>query len=341
MSEHSIHTHPNNTGNLKVVVTIDTGARGWELLAPGGSIGKHPIIDGCEFLLNPEQPTEADFWIVFANARPHDIVMCAPANTLFIAGEPEEKKIYPKAFYRQFGHIVDTHAKSGHPGLVLHASCLSWHIGLGHASCCYEISHAQLSAMACPNEVANKISVVCSNAAFTPGQRQRLAFLAELKELLGDQLVHFGRGFQPVDDKLEAIHGFRFHLVMENCRTPHYWTEKLSDTYLGWAFPLYIGCPNLSDYFPEPSYQDLDIQQPEQAAATIRKLLATPRDEHERKAVAIGRDLILNRYNPWVIWASWAKKFHQPDARPEKTQIRSHRAFRPFPRGLLYRLKTR
>ena len=143
-----------------------------------------------------------------------------------------------------------------------------------------------------------------------------------------------------MDDKLDAIRGYRFHLVLENCRVPHYWTEKLSDSYLGWSFPLYVGCTNLRDYFPEKFFLALDINDPEGAAQQIGQLLAIPPDEAELAVVAEGRHLVLYVYNPWVAWARWAEKFHDPKALSRPWVIRSHKAFRPFPRGLAFRLKN-
>lgn len=324
---------------LRVVVTIGANSTGWELLAPGHVKGQNPVVGNCEFFLNPESPIDADYWIVFANARPRDMMRCAPENTLFIAGEPEEKKVYPKAFYRQFYRIIDTHLKSGHPRVTLHAPCLSWHIGLNHHTGVFEKSHSELAAVMCPPNRLNQVSVVCSDAAFTSGQRERLRFLECLKESLGDKLVHFGRGFRPVDDKLDAIRGYRFHLVMENCRVPHYWTEKLSDAYLGWSFPLYVGCTNIGDYFPAESMEILNIDDPEGVALRIGELLESPRDAVELAALAEARRLALDVYNPWVAWARWAEQFHHAGAVAEDLVIRSHKAFRPFPRGLLFRLR--
>lgn len=338
--------NPSNSGGdasdlLRVVVTIDTKVTGWEILAPFLDAGKNPRIGRCEFILNPESSVDADFWIVFANARAFDEIRCAPENTLFVAGEPEEKKIYPVAFYAQFHRIIDTHLRSRHPRVVLHAPCLSWHIGFDHVRSNFDIGYAELAEMECPTEVENKVSVVCSDATFTSGQRERLEFLDKLKDRLGDRLVHFGRGYRPVDDKIDAIKGYRFHLVLENCRVPHYWTEKISDAYLGWAFPLYVGCPNLSDYFPEESFVSMDMSAPDRAVDKIEELLATPRDVREKTAVGEGRNLVLNRYNPWIAWAGWAEQFYDASANSGKTVIRSHKAFRPFPRGLLFRLKNR
>jgi hypothetical protein len=326
---------------LRVVVTMESTSSGWHLLAPGGAAGGNPRIGRCEIRLNPERPVEADYWIVFANARPCDRMHCAPENTLFIAAEPEEKKVYPLRFYRQFHRIIDTHTRSGHPRITLHAPCMSWHVGYNHRSRRFDIGHHDLSALRHPAEIVNKVSVVCSDAAFTSGQRERLAFLTELKRHLGPRLVHFGRGFRPVDDKLDAILGYRCHLVLENCRAPHYWTEKISDAYLGWTFPFYSGCPNLADYFPQDSFEPLDPGNARDAAQRIIAKLDSPAGEDERQAVAEARRRVLYDYNPWVAWARWAVEYHQPEAAPVDLTLRSHKAFRPFPRGLFHRILHR
>lgn len=322
---------------LRVVVTLEPDRGGWQLLAPGGN----PRVGRCDIRLNPTGAVEADYWIVFANARPADRVRCAPENTLFIAAEPEEKKVYPMAFYRQFHRLIDTHDRSRHPRLIRHAPCAAWHLGFDHREGGFTFGYDWLNALPPPAAYHNQVSVVCSNAAGTPGQRQRLAFLAELKSRLGDRLVHFGRGFNPVADKLDAILGYRYHLVMENCRARDYWTEKLADAYLGWAFPLYLGCPNLGDYFPEASFASLDIGDPALAAERISRLLDREPDDAQRAAVAAGRRLVLDRYNPWLAWARWAETYHQAGAAATWLTIRSHKAFRPFPRGWWYRWRTR
>ena len=52
------------------------------------------------------------------------------------------------------------------------------------------------------------------------------------------------------------------HIAVENHIAPHHWTEKLSDSFLGYCLPFYIGCPNAADYFPEQSFIGLDIEDP-------------------------------------------------------------------------------
>jgi len=313
---------------------MDCAPGGMEWLTPGGGLrwGR------CRFDFNPEPGGRADFSAVLGNARPYDRFMVAPQNTLFIAGEPLSKKLYPQAFYRQFGHVVDSHAASRHPHLHVSALGLNWHVGLDRRSHRYRYGYDHLTALACP-EKQNRIAVVCSNASKTEGQRRRLALLEGLKQRLGDRLVHFGRGFEPIDDKMEAILPYRFQLVLENGVEPHYWTEKLADAYLGWAYPVYLGCPNVADYLPAEALLSINDLGVDTAAARIAELLDQPLGPQREAALAEARHRILNVYNPFAWAAHWAEALYRPGLTEKTVTLRSHKAFRRFPRGHLFRLR--
>lgn len=303
------------------------------LLSPGGKLEW----DKCRFDLNPEHSDPADFAIVLYNARPRDRFPCALENTLFIAAEPLAKKVYPHRYYQQFYHILDTHTLSQHPRVIETALCLPWHVGLDLKTGSYRFGYDYLATLPDPSK-ENRISVVCSDAAFTEGQRRRLQFLHALKQRLGDRLVHYGRGFESIADKLDAILPHRLHLALENSESPHYWTEKLTDAYLGWAFPMYVGCPNLEDYFSANSFVRLNPMKPDDAAARIKAKLDAPASAEENAAIAEARRRVLSEYNPFAWCARWAQQLYRPGPRQQLT-LRSHKAFRPFPQGWLYRLR--
>jgi hypothetical protein len=318
---------------LRVAITSSINHGGLELLCPNRELrwGR------CEFLLNPPRGTPCDFWIVWAGSRDRDQLRVASANTLFIAGEPPSKKIYPERFYAQFHRVVSTHAADPHPRVTTSLPGLNWHVGLNRDDNRYTYGYDELKQLQ-PGEKTNKISVVCSNLTTTAGQRQRLALLDFLKAALGDTLVHFGRGFTPIGDKMDAILPHRFHLVLENSSSADYWTEKLSDAYLGWAHPIYAGCPNLGDYFPAAGFTAVDVTQPAAALEVIRAKL---RHGSDLATVAQCRDLILDTYNPFARFAHWAELYHEGGQAATMVSITTHKAFRPFPRGLLYRWRNR
>jgi len=321
---------------LRVVITTTVNHADMTLLCPAG----RPRWGRCDFLLNPPRGTACDYWIVFAGSRDRDQMLCAPENTLFIAGEPPSKKVYPEKFYAQFHRVVSTHAADPHPRVTTSLPGLNWHVGLDRDEDRYHYGYDALKALV-PGPKTSRISVVCSNLTTTSGQRQRLGFLHHLKSAFGDGIIHYGRGFSPIADKMDAILPHRFHLVLENSCSPDYWTEKLADAYLGWAHPIYVGCPNLADYFPADGFTLVDMNRPEQALAVIQNLLARPPDVSETEAVARCRDLVLDTYNPFARFAHWAEHFHQQGKAARLLAITTHKAFRPFPRGLLYRMKSK
>lgn len=318
-----------NTGtergrDLLVRISIGFAISGVEHFTPESSMR----VGRCVFLFNPPDQEPCDFWIVFGNSRHGESAKVAPCNTLFIVGEPPAKKLYPGAYYKQFKHVVDTHAGSKHPGLVIDALCLFWLVGFSWKRNGFLYGYDDLKSLPYPRK-DNRVSVVCSSTAKTPGQKRRLAFLKALKERLGDRIVHHGKGFQTVDDKMDAILPYRFHLVLENSQSDHYWTEKLADAYLGWAFPLYVGCSNLNEYFDMDSFSALDMDDLDAAVASIERLLATPQCENEKKLISAARELLLEKYNPFQRFSMWVERFYREEP-AELVKILSPKSFYPF-----------
>lgn len=308
---------------LTIRLSIAMAPQGVNLYTPNGSMRWGDSV----FELNPPDGSPCDFWVVHSYSAEREIARVAPTNTLFINGEPPAKKRYPRAFYNQYHHVLDSHPNTGHPRTILYTPCVGWHVGLDTFNNRYAFGYDFLKTLQPPAK-QNRISVVCSNVVKTAGQRQRLAFLNALKQRLGDQVVHFGRGFTPVSDKMEVIGPYRYNLVLENSVSPHYWTEKLADAYLGWAFPVYSGCPNLSEYFPPDSFLPIDIRDQDAAIRTIENLLKRP-EPPDLTGVAQARQLMLDYYSPFAICDRLAQQLIVA-APPELVTIRHHRAFRPW-----------
>jgi len=233
---------------------------------------------------------------------------------------------------------VDSHAESCHPHLYVSALGLNWHVGLDKETNSYCYGYDFLNTLPCP-EKQNRISVICSSASKTEGQRQRLRLLDGLKQRLGDRLVHFGRGFEQIGDKMDAMLPYRYHLVLENSVLDNYWTEKRADAYLGWSYPVYLGCPNVADYLPERAHLSINALDAGSAAARIEQLLDMPLLPEQLDAMEEARYRILNVYNPFAWAAYWATRLHNPDLGKRRVTLRSHKAFRSFLRGYLFRVR--
>ena len=84
-------------------------------------------------------------------------------------------------------------------------------------------------------------------------------------------------------------------ISIENSSQMNYFSEKINDCYLYWSLPIYWGCPNISDFFPEKSYRLLDINDPE----SILQIINEPISDYEIKDLKEARNLVIYKYNIW------------------------------------------
>lgn len=87
------------------------------------------------------------------------------------------------------------------------------------------------------------VSMIASNKSWLPGHQQRLHMIEQLK----DYVPLFGRGFQEVELKEEALADYMFSVAIEN--KDDWFTEKLLDCFLTGTVPIFWGTPNLSKWF--------------------------------------------------------------------------------------------
>jgi len=210
-------------------------------------------MEHAHFLLNESSPDAQ--WLAVLDEPPADFETQVPVarRVLFIT-EPPEVKIYPASYLRQFGYVISPYAVRGASkgSLLLENSCLTWHLGVNAADNAYtsEIKNlAELRLLPVP-EKTKMLSVICSTKTFTQAQRKRIAFVEKLQARFGDAVDIYGRGRNPISDKAQAILPYKYHLVLENSYLENSWTEKLSDTWLGYAYPIYLGAPNIERCCP-------------------------------------------------------------------------------------------
>jgi len=285
-----------------LTVRISTAARDWPWLrqTPGGS----GIWGNCRFVV--DEPVEScDLWVVYDGLLEPESTRCPPGATLFITAEPPSVKLYRPAFVAQFGAVRTCHRQLTHPHVTLGQPALPWHVGRrqqSHHNLGFTHDYDELKRIAAiPKD--RLISVISSDKVQTAGHRRRLALVRQLKAHFGGRLDVFGRGIREVNDKWDAIAPYRYHVALENGVYPHYWTEKLSDAFLAGAFPLYLGCPNVGEYFPAGSFAPLDANDPARAIATIEQVIADQRYERAVDDLTEARRLVLDRYNLFPVLA--------------------------------------
>ena len=87
------------------------------------------------------------------------------------------------------------------------------------------------------------ISIIASEKRETEGHKLRHEIIDAIRKdpVVSKYVDVFGRGYNPVDYKLEALKDYRFSIVIENEKTPFWFTEKLIDCFMTGTVPIYWG----------------------------------------------------------------------------------------------------
>ena len=249
----------------------------------------------------PDHPQAETCLVVFDEAPAGFCTTVPRERRILFVTEPPEIKKYPRSYLAQFGTVVSPYdfRSVERRSMIIGNPCLNWHYGVSHSDSGYASSFGKLSELRhlpMP-EKTGLVSVICSNKTATEAQRARLALVDLLRNRLGDALHVYGRGFNAVDDKMSAIAPYKYHVVLENNLLPNFWTEKLSDAWLGWSLPLYLGAPNLAEASPAAGFVPLPAGAPETCVELVAQALESQLWEDRQAELAQCRTWMLETTN--------------------------------------------
>lgn len=111
-----------------------------------------------------------------------------------------------------------------------------------------------------PSTKEFSISSVIGTKLITKGHRLRHQFWKNSERVTNPLKLYFSRQFEedgiPTapgclrlgEDKTPVFES-KFHVAIENCRMPDYFTEKIMDCFVTDTIPIYWGCTNIEEYF--------------------------------------------------------------------------------------------
>lgn len=310
----------------KVKLSIAKDNEGCNRQLPNGEF----IWKGYQFIIN-QKIKDPDFWVVYSKGeRKTETALCAPENTLFITGEPETVYHYSQGFLNQFALVLSVQSNIKHRNMKMSHPAQPWHIGKitkqyeGGIKDASEVRYTQnydSLKMAMP-EKTKLISVITSNKAFTKGHRERIQFVQKLKAHYGDKLDLFGWGFNEFADKWDVVAPYKYHICIENSAYPHYWTEKLADSYLGGAFPFYYGATNVGEYFSKDAFRMIDLHNVDRAIQIIDNALEEDLYSHSIDAIERAKQLVLDKYNLFNLIVEQLEQMN-PHAKKAELTIRN------------------
>ena len=260
----------------------------------------------CRFVFDPNTQ-EYDWLVVYhdLSRRPwsfsEERLGCAPGKTVLITAEPSSITVYGTDYLRQFGMVITSQEPWAirHPHPIFTQPGLIWFYG-------FPFSDGQVRTYdimkAMPPPVKIKIiSTVCSERqGRLTLHYKRFAFTQRLKaDLL--ELDVFGHGVRPMSDKAVAVDPYCYHIAIENHVFPHHLTEKMADSFLGYAVPFYHGAPNAADYFQSESFIPIDITDFTKTIDIIRSTIANNEYQDRLPYVVEARRRVLDDYNLFAV----------------------------------------
>jgi hypothetical protein len=303
---------------IDVKLTTPAPAWPWARQTPGGSGQWGP------FRFQIDQSVErCDAWIVYEGNDQEHTCLCPPERTIFISGEPDSVGHYPAAYLAQFGLVVSSRLDLQHPNIVRMQQGQPWFV---------EQSYDDLLVMAPPFKTRD-ICLITSDKTFTSGHQQRLEFVEQLKQHLGDRLDIFGRGIRDFDRKWDILAPYRFTIVLENYCGDDFITEKMPDAWLAYCYPFYAGCTNLGRYIQEGSYEELDMSD---VPGSVKKLLQVVNDSTKeavrREHLVHARRYYLEQMQCFSLMGQLLQQqLGQPASAPCAVTIRPRSAFTEVP----------
>lgn len=309
---------------IRVKVTIPGAADNLSLEEYTGSADSS--VDDVRFYVNAAVE-EPDLWFVFDDGVSGDSAIIDPINIFYMTQEicypigrfdNERGQRYLSQFHKLFTmhDIFDERTHFTRP-------FNNWMINANHGYSSYsENKRGRQYFKDVQNfEKLHDLSVVCSSKAFTPEHYARLKFVSRLKEDLKDRLHWFGNGFQGIPDKFPAIAPYRYHLAIENRFGRDIISEKLYDSYLGLAYPIYHGAPNVHDYYNEYMVSPINIYDYKRSRNQILELIDSDVAEQSQKDLLRAKTLVVDQDN-WVVrMALIARLYGQRQKKPERITL--------------------
>lgn len=258
------------------------------------------VFNNGEYKFYINEPIEdPDFLVIRGKAlKEVSSFHVARANTILLTSEPYSVLSYPLSYCKQFGIVCSCQEEIKLPNVIYTPAMLPWFVGIEFGSEGENYIRFNYEDIQKNKPQKTKlISVITSNKAFTQGHLDRLHFVEKLQNHYGDQIDVFGRGYNGFADKWDVLSPYKYHIAIENSSSKHYWTEKLSDCYLANTYPLYYGCTNVKEYFPQNALSVLDIHNFDQAVKCIDKVIAEDTFNKRQAELSQCKKLVMDDYN--------------------------------------------
>jgi hypothetical protein len=258
-----------------------------------------------KFVINDKSIQEYDFWFILEDIiSDSETAIVNRNNIYYLNAEVAHNILYfdsirMKEFINQFGKCYTCFPIYSEK-TISDLPFLPWMINANHGDSIFQAHQRNqnwFENYKIEFKKLNKISLFCSDRISTDEHKLRYKFVREIKKYFGENIIWYGNGVNSVSEKWEGIAPYKYHLVLENQRRNNVITEKLYDSYLGLAYPIYYGAPNVSQYFNEKSMTIIDLSDIHGARKIIATILESSTWEDNISLLYEEREKVLKKYN--------------------------------------------
>lgn len=246
---------------------------------------KHLYVD--QFVFTTEILPEYDGALILNSPYGYRKFKTFPENVFAVMMEPGDRLEHPWMFKKleQYHKVYSPVATA--PNAIRSHGFLGWYLSL---------DYAELSNLKMP--VKEKlVSCIASTLTNLPGHYKRKQFVDYLRKNI-PEIDFFGKGIFYIPSKQDGLLPYKYSIAIENTSTDDYFTEKISDCFLSYTIPIYHGCKNISRYFPENSFFQIDISDHKKAVRQIREIIENHDWYLSSNALIEARELVLKKYSP-------------------------------------------
>ena len=272
--------------------------------------GQKGVWDGIDFTLEPIEV--CDFLVMLNNCmRTNTHVTCPKNNIWAIMQEPYERGFtdWMVENHESFAKVLTHHLPSDSEKYIPSHPAIPWHVNK---------TFDELISTSTPEKTKN-LSWIVGDAMDLPGHIKRWSFLNFIQQDGELNIDLYGKAIQYIEDKWDGLAPYRYSLAIENNSGPNCWTEKLADCFLAWSVPIYYGCTNIKDYFPEESFISIDIDQPVQSLEKIKRIISMDNWNQRIPYLEEARKLVLYRYQLFPYLSKLIHSHFDPSA--EKVSV--------------------
>ena len=302
-------------------------------------------IGDCEFVFNPEE--NYDYFVTLDGlTEPVECKVYKDHRLLFL-GEPPYIKQYNQRFVKQYGYVFSCQKKMIQKGQTEKSlPLLPWMVGMGFQENSHKtkgdtpyMTYDDFRSFNDDSARLNRCCLITSNKKFTKGHRDRVHFTDYVIKHHSDIIDIYGNGYKSIPDKFDILRKYKYAIVIENCKYPDYWTEKIGDCFLASCYPIYHGCPNIEEFFPEGSFTEVNVRNITETIDKVRNILDSELFEESTEKLVESKNLVLDEYNIFPQIAKCIFEIEKENSNKDKSVMGDHELLYPMRLSFLDKVK--